>query len=107
MSSEKFINFVSEIGALNGLFEFSWVRRTDEDYNFKPYEKIVEEVDKFKSEFNIDLTISEKLIEYLSFSSKYWNPDHIDELYRAIYAILSFENYHLTVNFIKENATQF
>ena len=43
----------------------------------------------------------------MSFSSKYWNPEHIDELYKVIYAIIGFENYNLTNTFFKEHAHQF
>ena len=44
MSSDKFINFISEVGLLGGEDEFSWVRRTDDDYNYKAPEVIKTDV---------------------------------------------------------------
>ena len=107
MSSDKFINFVSEVGSLGGEDEFSWVRRTDEDYNYKTPENIKAEIEKFKSEQGMDFISSQKLVDYLSFSSKYWNPECLDELYNTVYVILAFENYGLTLEYLKKNSNKF
>lgn len=50
----------------------------------------------------MDSNPSTKLIEYLSFSSKYWEPQNINELYNVVYAMIAFQNYQSCIKFIME-----
>lgn len=65
------------------------------------------DIKKFKEEHTLEFILSQKLIDYLSFSSKYWNPECVEELYNTIYVILAFENYGATLDYIRKNSNKF
>lgn len=103
MGNEKFINLTNEVGCLT--FQgFSWVRRTEDGYNFKKIETLYEQVKKLNAKYNIECILPESLAELLSFSSRYWDIEFIDELYHTFYIILCHQNYQQTLEFIKNSS---
>jgi len=45
---------------------------------------------EFNQKYKQHLEVSKKLVEYLSLSSRYWNPQLIFELYTGIFAFRAF-----------------
>jgi hypothetical protein len=73
---------------------FTWVRNTEDDYSPLSYEEVRTMALSFLETYQItkSLRLSEIWIDFLSFSSRYWDKRHINELYNSILLMRSYEN---------------
>ena len=76
---------IKQVGDLNIEDKFTWVRNTEEDYDNMDEEMIVRLVKDFNQKYGEDLRLPGRLIEYLAFSSRYWDRDLIKELYMSLF----------------------
>lgn len=54
--------------------------------------------------YDVRCKLSEKIIEWLAFCSRYWDEEYINELYQTFYIIIFFQNYQRTLDFLKKNS---
>ena len=91
-----FIRFVDSISKLNIADKIHWPRNTEVEFIYMNRHQIRELVNDFNQKYiqrNIikgnELYLSAKWLDYLSISSKYWDTEHITELYNTIFMILT------------------
>ncbi len=89
MSDDDFINFINQVGALYKSQQNPFIRSTEDDFEELSTEEIEEMKNQFNKKFGKQIHLSERLATFLSFSSKYWDPKSIKQLYFTIFAIKS------------------
>lgn len=94
MQDPKFIDFINCIGAMSFGENFTWVRNTEDEYNFLSCEDIRKMVFTFLKTYQLtkNIRVSETWVDFLSFSSRFWDRAHITELYNTFFLIRSYEN---------------
>lgn len=92
MSEDHYIKLTNAIGGLTKGETPLFVRNTEMEYEYLNKRQVQDIMDRNMTVYGIVGRVNEKLLEYLSFSSKYWNPELLRELYDGIYVILAHRN---------------
>lgn len=110
LSEESFINLIKHIGGFGASADKTnaaaneWLRDVDADLSSISVDDVR---NKFRELHRSDekhfgkSTVPEKLVKYLSMSSKYWAAETIDELYKGIFIIFCLGNAEDAKHYIK------
>lgn len=94
MEDRRFVELINCIGTMNFGDNFTWVRNTEDDYTPLSYEEVRAMAITFLETYQLtkSLRLSEVWIDFLAFSSRYWDKRYINELYNTILLMRSYEN---------------
>lgn len=94
MEDRRFVELINCIGTMNFGDNFTWVRNTEDDYTPLSYEEVRTMAVTFLETYQLtkSLRLGEIWIDFLAFSSRYWDKRYINELYNTILLMRSYEN---------------
>jgi hypothetical protein len=94
MEDRRFVELINCIGTMNFGDNFTWVRNTEDDYTPLSYEEVRTMAVAFLETYQLtkSLRLSEVWIDFLAFSSRYWDKRYVNELYNTILLMRSYEN---------------
>lgn len=95
MSDQTFIKFINFIGLLHYNDKAGWIRSTEDSFEFLNREKLRDMVYEFNIKYgtvrDTQVSLSNKWLEYLSYTSRFIDKNYLLEFYNCIFMIMSKE----------------
>lgn len=96
MGDQTYIKFINYIGGLHFNDKLSWIRNTEETFEYLSKERLREMAYEFNVKYasfrENQVILSNRWLEYLSYTSRVIDREAIVELYNGIFMILSKES---------------
>ncbi len=96
MSDQTYIKFINLIGLLHYNDKAGWVRSTEDSFEFVGRDRLRDMVYEFNVKYGTvrdsQVILSNKWVEYLSYTSRFIDRAFLLEFYNSIFLIMSKEN---------------